>query len=100
MGPAYLDVAMRYRDDKQALTRLQQKLKTGGAGVWGEIPMPPQAAVNEQESQKIIQASEQPWQEALLRTRLLVNNATIGARQAQGILSAALALPPRPASRH
>jgi cytochrome c len=56
VGPAYLDVAMRYRDDKEALTRLQQKLKTGGAGAWGEIPMPPQAAVNEQQSQQIIQA--------------------------------------------
>lgn len=56
VGPAYLDVAMRYRDDKEALARLQQKLKTGGGGVWGEIPMPPQAAVNEQESQQIIRA--------------------------------------------
>ncbi len=55
-GPSYLNVAMRYRDDKNATTHLQQKLKTGGAGVWGELPMPPQSAITETESQQIIKA--------------------------------------------
>jgi cytochrome c len=56
VGPSYLNVAMRYRDDPAALKNLQKKLSTGGAGAWGEIPMPPQAAVNEQESAEILQA--------------------------------------------
>lgn len=56
VGPSYLNVAMRYRDDPAALKSLQKKLSTGGAGAWGEIPMPPQAAVNEQESAEIINA--------------------------------------------
>lgn len=56
VGPRYLDVAMRYRDDADATAKLKAKLKTGGAGSWGEIPMPPQAAVNDQEADKIIAA--------------------------------------------
>jgi cytochrome c len=56
VGPRYLDVAMRYRDDKTALDTLRKKLKTGGSGVWGEIPMPPQAAVTDDEAARAIQA--------------------------------------------
>ncbi len=55
-GPSYLNVAMRYRDDKNAFTHLQQKLKVGGGGVWGELPMPPQAAITDAESQQMIKA--------------------------------------------
>jgi cytochrome c len=54
-GPAYLNVAMRYRDEKNAAAHLRQKLKTGGAGAWGELPMPPQA-LEESQSQEIIRA--------------------------------------------
>lgn len=56
VGPAYLDVAMRYRADADAAGRLQAKLKSGGGGVWGEIPMPPQAAVTEAEGGTLIRA--------------------------------------------
>ncbi|HTP48684.1 MAG TPA: c-type cytochrome [Casimicrobiaceae bacterium] len=43
VGPAYQDVAAKYRGDKDAFAKLVQKVKTGGAGVWGTIPMPPNA---------------------------------------------------------
>ena len=43
VGPAYQDVAAKYRGDKDALAKLVQKVKAGGAGVWGTIPMPPNA---------------------------------------------------------
>jgi cytochrome c len=56
VGPAYLDVAMRYRTDPGALERLQAKLKNGGGGVWGEIPMPPQVAVSDAEAPEILKA--------------------------------------------
>jgi cytochrome c len=56
VGPAYLNVALRYRNDKNAEAILRQKLKTGGAGAWGEIPMPPQSALSDEESQQIIHA--------------------------------------------
>jgi cytochrome c len=41
VGPAYKDVAAKYRGDAEALPRLLQKVRNGGTGVWGEIPMPP-----------------------------------------------------------
>ena len=41
VGPAYRDVAAKYRGDADALTRLSAKVRNGGSGVWGEIPMIP-----------------------------------------------------------
>lgn len=42
VGPAYKDVAAKYRNDKGAEARLMAKVKAGGMGVWGQIPMPAQ----------------------------------------------------------
>jgi cytochrome c len=56
VGPAYLDVSLKYRDHPEALAHLKAKLKTGGNGVWGEIPMPPQTAVSDTDADKILQA--------------------------------------------
>ncbi|HEU5176468.1 MAG TPA: c-type cytochrome [Burkholderiales bacterium] len=44
VGPAYKDIAQKYKGQNVAAT-LQQKVKKGGQGVWGPIPMPPNAAV-------------------------------------------------------
>jgi cytochrome c len=41
VGPSYKEVAAKYAGDASALAKLQQKVKTGGSGVWGAIPMPP-----------------------------------------------------------
>ena len=43
VGPSYKDVAAKYAGDKAALAKLEQKVKQGGSGVWGPIPMPPNA---------------------------------------------------------
>jgi cytochrome c len=40
-GRPYKDVAAKYAGDSAALARLEQKVKNGGSGVWGAIPMPP-----------------------------------------------------------
>lgn len=42
VGPAYKDVATKYRSDKTAEARLIDKVKKGGVGIWGQIPMPAQ----------------------------------------------------------
>lgn len=42
VGPAYKDVAAKYKGDKGAAARLMAKVKAGGSGVWGQIPMPAQ----------------------------------------------------------
>ncbi len=41
VGPAYKEVAAKYKGDKAAADKLAAKVKAGGKGVWGEIPMPP-----------------------------------------------------------
>jgi len=45
VGPAYKEVAAKYRGDKTAAAKLAAKVKKGGVGVWGQIMMPPNAAV-------------------------------------------------------
>ena len=45
VGPSYKEVAAKYRNDKGAEARLFEKVKNGGTGVWGPVPMPPNAAV-------------------------------------------------------
>lgn len=41
VGPAYKDVAAKYRGDAGAPARLFDKVRAGGSGNWGEIPMLP-----------------------------------------------------------
>jgi len=40
LGPAYKDVAAKYKGQKEAEEMLVKKVKAGGSGVWGPIPMP------------------------------------------------------------
>lgn len=40
VGPAYKDVAAKYKGQKDAEAKLVAKVKAGGSGVWGPIPMP------------------------------------------------------------
>lgn len=39
IGPAYMDVAKKYKDDNSAVERLTKKVIAGGGGVWGETAM-------------------------------------------------------------
>jgi cytochrome c len=45
VGPSYKDVANKYRGQKDAAAKLADKVKKGGQGVWGPVPMPPNPAV-------------------------------------------------------
>lgn len=45
IGPTYADVAKKYAGQKDAEAKLADKVKKGGTGVWGQVPMPPNAAV-------------------------------------------------------
>ena len=47
IGPAYKDIAAKYASDKDAITRLTKKVREGGVGVWGQIPMPANPQVSE-----------------------------------------------------
>ena len=41
VGPSYHDIAVKYKGDKGAEAKLAEKIKKGGVGAWGQIPMPP-----------------------------------------------------------
>ena len=53
VGPAYKDVAAKYAGQKDAVDRLAAKILKGGSGVWGPVPMPANAQVNEAEAKKL-----------------------------------------------
>jgi cytochrome c5 len=54
VGPAYQDVAAKYKDDKDAPAKLAQKVKSGGAGVWGQVPMPPNSAAPDDDVKALV----------------------------------------------
>jgi cytochrome c len=54
VGPAYQDVAKKYAGNKDALKTLTAKVKAGGKGVWGEIPMPPNSTVKDADIETLV----------------------------------------------
>ena len=54
VGPAYKDVAAKYRGDKTAPARLATKVMEGGGGVWGVVKMPSNPQVSEAEARKLV----------------------------------------------
>ena len=54
VGPSYKEVAAKYRADKGAEAKLIKKVREGGSGVWGQVPMPPNATVSEKEAQILV----------------------------------------------
>lgn len=53
VGPSYKDVAAKYKGDAGAVDKLAAKVKAGGKGVWGQIPMPPNN-VTPDEAKKLV----------------------------------------------
>jgi len=53
VGPAYKEVATKYAGQKDAVDKLAAKIIKGGSGVWGPVPMPANAQVNEAEAKKL-----------------------------------------------
>jgi cytochrome c len=53
VGPSYKDIAKKYKGQNVAAT-LETKVKKGGQGVWGPIPMPPNAAVPDADIKKLV----------------------------------------------
>ena len=54
VGPAYRDVAKKYAGQKDAEAKLFEKVKKGGKGVWGEVPMPPNSAVKDEDIKTLV----------------------------------------------
>ncbi len=53
VGPSYKDVAAKYRSDKNAVPKLAKKVREGGQGAWGQVPMPPNQ-VSEKEAETLV----------------------------------------------
>ena len=53
VGPAYTEIAKKYKGNKDAEGILIKKVINGGGGVWGTIPMPPNP-VKEDESKILV----------------------------------------------
>jgi cytochrome c len=49
VGPGYNEVVARYQGQTDAEARLVAKVKAGGQGVWGSIPMPPNGHLKDEE---------------------------------------------------
>jgi cytochrome c len=45
IGPSFAEVAGKYKGDAGGEAKLVAKIKNGGTGVWGQMPMPPNASV-------------------------------------------------------
>ena len=53
LGPSMKQVAAKYDGDGSAVDRLVKKIRKGGVGVWGQMPMPPQPQVAEADARTL-----------------------------------------------
>ena len=54
VGPAYKEVAAKYRGNAKAEALLMDKVKKGGVGTWGQVPMPPNATVKDEDAKALV----------------------------------------------
>ena len=54
IGPSLAEIAAKYRKDSGAESNLVAKVKSGGQGVWGNVPMPPFTQLQEQDLRTMV----------------------------------------------
>jgi|UniRef100_UPI0040482BA9 cytochrome c len=54
LGPSYQDIAAKYKGQADAIDKLAKKVKAGGSGVWGPVPMPANAAISEADAKTVV----------------------------------------------
>jgi len=54
VGPSYQDVAAKYKGQADAADKLAAKVKAGGVGVWGQVPMPPNPTVPDADMKALV----------------------------------------------
>ena len=54
VGPPYKEVAAKYRGNAGAAAMLAEKVKKGGQGVWGPVPMPPNSTVSDADIKTLV----------------------------------------------
>jgi cytochrome c len=55
VGPSYKAIAQRYEANEETLGKLVEKVRLGGAGAFGQIPMPPHAHISEENVKTIVE---------------------------------------------
>jgi cytochrome c len=55
VGPSFMEIAAQYRKDKATEANLIKKVKAGGKGAWGDVPMPPNAHVKDPDIKTLVQ---------------------------------------------
>ncbi len=54
VGPSFKSVAEKYKGNSQAEAMLMEKVRNGGQGVWGSIPMPAQPALSDADLKTVV----------------------------------------------
>lgn len=55
VGPDYKEIAAKYRNWADVETKLIEKVRNGGQGGWGAVPMPPQGHAKDDEIRQLVQ---------------------------------------------
>lgn len=55
VGPSYKDIAKKYKGQADAVAKLSEKVKKGGSGVWGPVPMAPNPAVPDADIKTLVE---------------------------------------------
>lgn len=54
VGPSFQQIAAKYKGDAQAQAKLARKVKEGGSGVWGMIPMPAHQTMSDADIRTVV----------------------------------------------
>jgi cytochrome c551/c552 len=54
VGPSFREISAKYAGDAGAAARLAAKIRTGGAGAWGQVPMPPNPGIADADLQAMV----------------------------------------------
>ena len=54
VGPSFKSIASKYKADANAADKLAKEVRTGSKGVWGPVPMPAQAKINDADLKKVL----------------------------------------------
>jgi cytochrome c len=54
VGPAFKEIAQKYKGDKTAVAKLSEKIIQGGAGNWGQIPMSPHPQISQADAGEMV----------------------------------------------
>jgi cytochrome c551/c552 len=60
VGPSFKDIFLKYKDQPDAKSYLSSKIRSGGQGVWGNVPMPPNPGLSEAELATVADWALQP----------------------------------------